>query len=742
MVSLSGSASGDFPLPSEGLLIGRDPAAGIVLADDGVSWRHARIWREGDRTVVMDLGSTNGTTLEGTSLAAHQPTALAPGSRLRIGDCTLEVGPSAERKPATQLLSLPRSGEVRIGRAPGSEIVLDSADVSWRHARLCREGSGWIVEDLGSRNGTFLDGKLLKGKTRVQPGQRLRIGLHALAVATGGAIGREVAGSGSAILTADDLWHDVSTAVGPLTVLRGVTLSVRPGEMVALVGPSGAGKTTLLLALNGCLTPTRGAVRLGGHDLRVAPDLVRTAVGYVPQSDIVHGDLSVEDVLRFAGRLRLPADTTATELSTRIARVLSTLGLEGRRGSLVRTLSGGERKRVNIAIELLSKPAVLFLDEPTTGLDAGLERKVVRLMRSLARDGCTVVVVTHAIHTLDQYDRIAVMAPGGILAAFGTPGECLTAFDASDFEVLLDRATNAPPRQQVALPILSASLPAGLSRGSDGFLQLSTLLARYFRILANDRRNLGLLAGQVPVIAVLISLLFESRIFLGPQEADGRGKLPIQDAPNVLFLVALSMVCFGLFNSVREIVKEKSIYYRERHVGLHPAAYVASKALALGAVTLVQSVALLALIGLRCPLGIDGAGWLTALAALALGGICATLLGLALSAWSANTDQGVTMAALALLLMVVFSGLVPLERLSGGLKLAGALDPLRWSYGGLCGATLLPDRFAENGVERLLHDVLKTPPSKALATLAALAAALYGATHVALFLRADKDRQR
>ena len=735
-----GVSEGSFQLPAQAIEIGRDPEADIPLGDSAASWRHARLWSEGEHWLVLDLDSSNGTQLNGASLKPHSPTSLTPGACLTIGSTTFRL--QAGKQNHTKLISLPKSDALRIGRCPTSDVVLDNSAVSWQHALLRRVGDGWILEDLGSRNGTFLDSMRIQGKVPVRPGQRLRIGLHTLALSLDGSLERTATDSPT-ILQADDLWHQVPTRAGQLTVLSGVSLAIQTGELIAIIGSSGAGKTSLLLALNGYLTPTKGRVTLGGHDLRLAPDLLRTAIGYVPQADIVHGDLAVEDVLRYAGSLRLPEDTSNSELAQRIEWVLQTLELSPRRSSLVRTLSGGERKRVNIAIELLSRPSILFLDEPTTGLDAGLERKVVRLLRTLTQEGCTVVVVTHAITTLDQYDRVAVMAPGGTLVGLGTPSECLKRFGAKDFEELLERAVSSASNLPRGLPSGATSLSVTHRQGNSGLgKQLITLIARQLKVMSNDQRNLALLVGQVPVISALIALLFDGRVFLGPQDADTRGKLPIQDGPQILFLLALSMSCFGLFNSVREIVKEKNIFQRERHVGLSPAAYVASKVLVLGSLTLLQSLALLALVSLRCPLGVEPSAWLIASGTLAMGGICAMLLGLMLSAWSANPDQSITTAALVLLLLVVFSGLVPLERLSGGLKLLASFNPLRWSYGGLCGTALLEDRFTQNGIERLLHDVLKTSPRQALGTLTALGMGCCGMTYLALVLRSDRDRQR
>ena len=227
------------------------------------------------------------------------------------------------------------------------------------------------------------------------------------------------------------------TWFGPLPVRAGnldrVSLSVRPGEFVALVGASGAGKSTLLSCLLGLRRPTAGQGLYNGLDSTLATDLFRSLLGYVPQDDIVHRDLEVEEALHFSARMRLPADTDQREIQRRVDFVLATMGLGHRRQNRIGTLSGGERKRVSVGVELLTEPGVLFMDEPTSGLDPGMEKKTMQLLARLARGGRTVILITHATQNILLCDRVAFLAPGGRLAFFGPPRQALEFFGVEDF---------------------------------------------------------------------------------------------------------------------------------------------------------------------------------------------------------------------------------------------------------------------------------------------------------------------
>ncbi len=225
----------------------------------------------------------------------------------------------------------------------------------------------------------------------------------------------------------------VSRSVRGRWLVQGVNVTIRPNELVALVGGSGAGKSTLLKILAGVSAPTAGSVQYNGTDLYAAGGSFRSVIGYVPQSDIVHAGLPVGRALDYVARLRLPPDLSPLDRQRRIAETLAAVDMAERQHSIISTLSGGERKRVSVALELLANPKVLLLDEPTSGLDAGLDKRLMELLRRLADEGRTVVVVTHSVLHLDRCDRVAFMARGGRLAYQGPPPATLQHFQAADF---------------------------------------------------------------------------------------------------------------------------------------------------------------------------------------------------------------------------------------------------------------------------------------------------------------------
>jgi len=215
----------------------------------------------------------------------------------------------------------------------------------------------------------------------------------------------------------------LTRAAGATTLLRDVSLSVRPGELVAIAGGSGAGKTTLLEALAGVAPADSGTVTFGGVDVYREPAAFRTQLGYVPQDDIIHAELPLARTLTYAAMLRLPRGTPRADIDAAVAAALARLGLTERAGVRVDALSGGQRKRASIAVELLTGPRVFFLDEPTSGLDPATGAELVALLRDLADSGTTVVFTTHATADLAACDRVVFLAGGGRLAYAGTlPG--------------------------------------------------------------------------------------------------------------------------------------------------------------------------------------------------------------------------------------------------------------------------------------------------------------------------------
>ncbi|WP_075662419.1 ABC transporter ATP-binding protein/permease [Streptomyces acidiscabies] len=674
--------------PAHAYHVGRDPLSDIVLDDSRVSWHHAVLRPEGDHWTVEDEHSTNGTFTDGHRVHAED---VGPGSVLCFG--SPDDGPHARLKAArtgafrspTAVHRLPAT-TVRIGRAADNDLVLDDLTVSRHHAELRALPDGTHeIADLGSHNGTYLNGGPVT-RARVGPEDVVGIG-HSAFRLEGGRL-QEYVDTGEVSLDVQDL--TVTLDHGRRVLLDHVSFPVGEKCLLAVVGPSGAGKSTLLGALTGQRPADHGTVGYDGRDLYRDYAELRQRIGLVPQDDILHAQLTVRAALTYAAELRFPQDTAKEERRARVTEVIHELGLDQRADQPVHSLSGGQRKRVSVALELLTKPSLLFLDEPTSGLDPGMDRSVMHMLRGLADDGRTVIVVTHSVLSLDVCDRLLVLAPGGRTAYYGPPEDALAYFGAEQwpevFESLeQDRdwageyqlsplhrryvrdATAQPrlPRQdRVTVP------PPPRPRGRTA--QLGTLVRRYTAALSSDRTFL----------AVMIALPF---VMGGIARALAGGRLTEKTAMNALLILCVGGVLTGAANAVRELVKERGIYRRERAVGLSRGAYLMSKVVVLGAVTVLQAV-VLTLVGL---LGVDlgapgGKGVLThplveITLAVALLSFTAMTLGLLVSALVRKEEVTMPLLVLLAIVQVVFCGAL--------LELDGVpvLEQLAW---------LIPSRWA------------------------------------------------
>ncbi|HZO79483.1 MAG TPA: FHA domain-containing protein, partial [Solirubrobacteraceae bacterium] len=386
------------------VVFGRDPESDIPLEDQRVSWRHAKVELVDGAPVITDLGSSNGTYLDGRRLG-NEPTPIKRESILRFGDsrarvCELEPDSSVGQGRFRRIPVRRRT--IRIGRAPDNQVVLDEPNVSWHHAEL-RPGSPPSLIDLGSRNGIRVGNQLIQGAAPLSPGIPAGIGPFQLRYENGELVA--VDEREALELVVNQVTVDVSTR----RILQPTSMTVATGELVALIGASGSGKTTLLKCMAGVAQPTGGEVLVGPDPL----ELRLTDVGYVPQSEVVHERLTVREALLYAAKLRLPSDTRPDERAAAVDGVLEELQLSEHASAFVGRLSGGQRKRVACGLELIGKPTMLMLDEPTSGLDPPLERRLMQTFRRLADSGRGVVVATHATSSLSFCDTVAVMAPGG-----------------------------------------------------------------------------------------------------------------------------------------------------------------------------------------------------------------------------------------------------------------------------------------------------------------------------------------
>src|SRR6266581_4317394 len=525
---------------------------------------------------------------------------------------------------APQRISLAGKAAITFGRDPRNDVALDHPSVSRLHARMVRYAEGFAIEDHGSTNGTFVNGaRLYPGQpTALRIGDVIRIGPAKFTY--GPEVLERVEDSRNLSL---DVLH-LNQFVGKgLNLLQDISFAIKPREFVAVVGVSGAGKSTLLDALNGFRPANQGNVLVNGTDLYKNLDSYRTDLGYVPQDDIIHRELSPFQALDFAARLRLPADTTDQERTARVLEVLETLGLSERKDVPITRLSGGQRKRVSIGVELLTRPGLFFLDEATSGLDPGTESQMMKLLRTLADQGHTIVLITHATKNVMLCDQVVFLAKGGFLAYYGPPEEALGFFGVTDFdEIYIKLEQERSPAEW-----------AELYRHSPQFR--TYVVERLQGVAAGDSGPVAR-AGLTPGSTV--------------KRVSSFGQFGILSRRSLAILARdrFSLLLIGAIASMREIVKEAEVYRRERMVTLKIAPYVASK-VALGVALALYQAAVFTLTkklatGFFWPPGAGGMA--KAFVTFFLATLSGMLLGLFISAISSN--QNVTP-----LLLIVF--LVP-----------------------------------------------------------------------------------
>ncbi|MGA8251553.1 MAG: ATP-binding cassette domain-containing protein [Mycobacterium sp.] len=496
---------------------------------------------------------------------------------------------------------------------------------------------------------------------------------------------------------------DVSRRVGTQQILQEMSLSVKPGELVAIAGGSGAGKTTLLEILGGLQPPFGGEVRHDGvlQGTRVSAE---SRIGYVPQDDIIHLEMPLRRTLRYAARLRLPAGTSAAEADRVVDETMHDLDLADRAEVPVRVLSGGQRKRSSIAVELLTRPRLIFLDEPTSGLDPSTAADVMRLLRRLSHRGVTVVLTTHEPASIDRCDRVVFLARDGHLAFTGSPTEARRYFGVEDLNEVYERlAGKYNPKIWAELfadslgksanseaPPGFAAPPVPANRSDvkhTGIVRQWWLLTRRnVDVLVRNRLTLAILLGSPVLVTVMMATLFKRGAF----DPGGADVGPAQ----IVFWIAFDGFFFGLTYGLLQIVGEMAVFRRERLAGLSVGAYVASKVTALLPVLATVSAVLLSV--LRALGRLPAVGWEvygSLFVTLVVEATSALALGLLASAAVSNAAQ----AALALPMLcfpqVLFGGaIVPVDQMATPGRLMSLVLSNRHAFDAL-GRDLGLDRY-------------------------------------------------
>ncbi|MFJ2178328.1 FHA domain-containing protein [Streptomyces sp. NPDC087851] len=794
--------------PSRSYTLGRDPQGDLVIDDARVSWRHATLRWGGRGWVIEDHGSTNGTYVQGRRI---QQMEIAAGSAVHLGNATdgprvsltgagvgagagagaysaqsaasqqaaaqqapapqgwqqapqqtappqqqgWQQAPQAQAAPVPQQVQAPAphyaqqappsqkpqqpqqsrqpqgggaGGEagapsahgdrspttfhqfslgrvMRIGRALENELVVSDLQVSRHHAEFTATPDGrFEIHDLGSHNGTYVNGQPIakSGTVLLGPNDIVGVG-HSTFRLVGDRL-EEFVDTGEVSFSAR---HLTVTVDGGKQILKDVSFGVPEKSLIAVIGPSGSGKSTLLKALTGYRPADQGDVLYDNRNLYKQFAELRQRIGLVPQDDILHKELTVKKALKYAAKLRFPGDTAEAEREARIGEVLGELKLDIHKDKKITSLSGGQRKRVSVALELLTKPSLIFLDEPTSGLDPGMDRDVMQLLRGLADDGRTVLVVTHSVAELGICDKLLVMAPGGSVAYFGPPEEALNFFGystwadvfsafenyrdydwagrwrgsqhyqmyAADIDSVAAQSVHMPPPQQLRPP-------KAQSWGS----QLWTLIRRYSSVIASDKGFMGLML-ILPAVLGVVSVVIPAKFGLGPPEAPTR----FNGAAGTIMLILTVGMCFsGAANSVRELIKERVIYERERATGLSRSAYLMSKVITLGVITAFQGVIICGIgfaprvlpeEGLIMPPAVE-----ICLVVIALG-FTSMMFGLVISSLVKTAEKTMPLLVMFAIVQVVFTGVLFQLYDSPGLEQLAWLMPSRWAIAG-AGTTL------------------------------------------------------
>jgi len=723
--------------PHKVVTVGRAEDNDVVIDLAIVSSHHARVQMRDGQYYIEDTNSLNGTSINNLNSRITQPVPLSPKDEVFLGSYKLSgsdllskfsnAAPTMIGEANFQRVTLKGESMV-IGRDPQCDHPLDFPMISWHHAKITRTQSGLFVEDLKSRNGTFVEGKRIGAVTRVEPGQQIGLGSFRFQLLQSGELAKRH-DFGYTIEVQNLTVH----AKAGKQILSPVSFTVYAGELVALMGTSGSGKTTLLKALNGYTQPSNGAVLYNGKNLYEFYDEYSQKIGYVPQDDIVHERLTVREALSYAARLR--TSLSEDEIAANVKKVAHDLGLTDQLDERIgspenKTLSGGQRKRVNIGLELICGTPVLFLDEPTSGLSSADATDVVQLLRTLADGGKTIITTIHApsLEAYRLFDNLLMLSkdlkrskqdPGrpGALVYYGRAYP-----DAIQFVANKGAATDVPIDPNLGPEVVMTGIqqdkdhpdpqnttevwiaryrasryfkqfiqdrsgkqpsatpkasPEHERKGMD-YMQWFTLTKRNVTVRFRDKAQTAILFLQAPIFALLIAAIFNHL-------KDAKGNLDaFQDnvprAVGIHFLMVVAAVWFGCNNAVRDVVGEWLIYQRERMVCLRIPSYIFSKLVVLTAVCLFQCFFMLAIIYPVCHLQ---GGFLVTGAVLWLVSLVGASIGLLISSapFCKTTESAIALLPIVLLPMIgLGGGIRPIHQMPKPAIWASNLVATRWGY--------------------------------------------------------------
>ena len=651
------------------LKIGRNENNDIQFTIKIVSGTHAELKFENNQLYIKDAGSTNGTFINNEKIESHQWIKLnntdnpsfdkSNFTQLKITKET--VDPEKTTINTNKNSSATNSKKI-IGRGTECDIIiLNDKYVSRIHASLEKiDANHYELRDLQSSNGIYVNGKKIL-VAQLKAHDVFFIGRTCVSV-TG-----EIKNLDQA--TAIKL-NNISKSFGKENVLNNLTLQIEPNSLTAIMGPSGCGKTTLFHIMLGLTDCSAGDISLFDLDASKHFEYIKSQIGYVPQIDTIHQELTVFQSIYYAAKIRLE-NKTENEINAKIDFLLNKLGIEHVKNNLNSAISGGQRKRVCIAIELLSDPMILFLDEPTSPLDPQTIEEFLYLLKDLTRENTTIVMVTHKPEDLEYMDEVIFLTVGGFLAYKGSIDGYKSHFNVQSAVGVYQQLSgkNALKWKTNQAQITTSKIKGDIHRFDKPSVrwwqQLRWLTLRNIKTKTNDRKNTQLLIGQAPIIAVLIGFIFN--------------ELSI----SVLFMMSVSAIWFGVNNACREIVKESKIYERESMFNVRKDTYLLSKISTLAIISLIQSTLFVGILTLfYANKEVHFNNIVYQILFLFFLSITASLLGLLVSASLKSTEKVMALVPILLIPQLMLAGVVT-KITNPIIELLSWLTISRWGTEGL-----------------------------------------------------------
>lgn len=701
MIVLTGTNFYDYDLKAFGkdrILFGRDPdRCDIVIPMSTISGVHGKIKFANGKTYVGDVGSTNGTYLfRGEIYEWMKPRKYY---QKESGDWILQIDAKSHvsnqsaviiltdslQKSAWQCQTL-SEGLTLIGRGSDNTIVMDSPGISRKHAAIMNQNGVYTIIDYGSMNGVYVNGKRVNRDERIAEKDMIQIANFLFFVVDGKLL-YQGAMSGVS-LRLENISKEVGRGAGRKKILNQVYGDIGSNEFVAIIGGSGAGKTTVMNAMSGFDRDIEGNVFYNGIDLRRNFNSLKNMIGFVPQQDIIYENLKLKKMLLYTAKMKMPSDTTRAEMELRIYKVLEMVDLTQHADTYIRKLSGGQKKRASIAVELLADPGLFFLDEPTSGLDPDTEQSLMHTLASLSKsEGKTIIMVTHTTQSIHLCDKVIFMGPGGKICYCGPPSEMNEYFGKQDLvEIYNELAVNTDNwngyylqnywQKRQEEPALTKAedrfIKNSARRNVSWFKQLRVLTARYMNLIKNDYSRLLLLLVQPVAIALLLFLVAQEGTFVN-----------FDDTKSILFALSCSGIWIGLFNTIQEVCKERAILKREYMGNLRLSGYVLSKYIVQGIICLIQATLLTTIfLNLLEHTAKGGAIWgshpgMEIWLTMVLTIFASASMGLIVSSLVRNADRAMAFAPFVLIVQLLFSGV--LFALGDGALVISKITVSRWS---------------------------------------------------------------